>query len=123
MRLHCTRWGLAIAAGLVWLLPATAARAQYSYGYDSFVTLPPAQSFWYSSGYEAVYTDPSTGAYHNGQVVPNRTVAPYADPPYGQFRVGNGLPVVAARTTIATPATVRQPVVKSKKRGLLGRRR
>jgi hypothetical protein len=124
MRPRRTRWGLLIAAGLVWLLPTGSARAQYSYGYDSFVYYPPSQAYWGNAGFHSIYTDPTTGAFYNGSVAQNRTVVPpYANPPYGAFQQGNGLPRVSNRP-LTSPSAVpaRQPVVRQR-RGLFGRLR
>jgi len=113
-----TRWGLAIAAGLAWLLPATAARAQFSLGYDSFVYgAPPPQTFWYSAGYESVYTDPNTGVFRDGQSAGPRTLAPVVRPPYGTFPQGGTLPTVTTR-----PAQGWAPVPQAPQRAV-GRRR
>jgi len=97
-----TCWGLAIAAGLIALLPATAARAQYSMGFDSFVyEPPPPQTFWAGAGFPSMYTDPSTGVFADGEYVGNRTVAPYTAPPYGLFPQRGGLPAVYPRPAVA----------------------
>lgn len=115
-----TRWGIAIAAGLVWLLPATAARAQFGYGYDSFLYgSPPPQTFWAGAGFDSQYTDPSTGVFFNGEIASPRTVAPYAYPPYGAFQRGNGLPAVN-RPFVMAPAPVRPAAVR-RRRGLIRR--
>ena len=107
--------GFVIAAGLAWLLRRRRP-AQFSYGYDSFVYgAPPAQSFWSASGYMAPYTDPSTGVFQNGQVVPPRTAVPYSNPPYGAVpaveraarrprRDGDGLGALGATPSARPPA-------------------
>jgi len=72
-------------------LTPSSARAQFSYGYDSFVGYPQSQAFWYSSGYSPVYNDPTTGVFADGSVAGFRGVAPYYEPPFGQFGPVNGL--------------------------------
>lgn len=121
MRPFRTRWGLAIAAGLAWMTPATPARAQFAYGYDSFMYgTPPPQTFWANAGFQSVYTDPSTGVFAGNEVTPPRTLAPYANPPYGAFQRGNGLPAVARPNPVAV-GPVRRPAVRQR-RGLIRRR-
>jgi hypothetical protein len=115
-----TLFGLALAAGFAWLAPASDARAQYSYGYDSFVSYPPSATFWYNAGYSGVYTDTSTGVFADGTQAPFRGVAPYSEPPYGQFNRSNGLPYVG-RTTAPAAAAPPRPAVVNRRRGLLGR--
>ena len=119
--LNRTLLGLALAAGLAWLTPSPA-RAQFTYGYNSVVTYPPSQAYWYGAGYSGVYTDTSTGVYVPGALAPFRGVAPYADPPFGQFARSNGL-VVNARPNTVTVAPPPRPVVVQRRRGLLGRLR
>lgn len=114
-----TLLGLAVAAGFCGLGPAPAARAQYSYGYDSFVYYPPAQTYWYSAGYSGVYTDQTTGAYLNGTQAPFRGVAPYAEPPVGQVGRGNGLTYYGRAGAVTTAPPPR--VVVTRRRGLFGR--
>ncbi len=120
MRPRRIRWGFVIAAGLVGVSPMTPARAQFSYGYDSFLYgTPPPQTFWADQGYPSVYTDPSTGVFQGREVTPPRTVAPYANPPYSAFQQGNGLPTVARPGAAVAP--VRRPAVRQR-RGLIRRR-
>ncbi len=115
-----------MVAGLAWLLPATAARAQFPYGYDSYYSYPNSATFWYQPGVSAVYTDPSTGAFHYGEYVSGRTIAPYSQPPYGAFQQGSGLPYVAGRSTVAAAgaaaAPVRKPVLTRRRAVILKRK-
>lgn len=133
MRPRLNRWGPAIAAGLACLLPGTAARAQYSMGYDSFTYgTPPPQSYWANSGYQSMYTDPTTGVFAGNEYAGPRTLAPYTAPPYGSFPSRGGLPAVYPRpafvapqpaTAEAAPAEHHQQAVVKQRRGLIRRRR
>ena len=116
------RWGFAIAAGLIGLSTGTDARAQFSYGYNSWVNVPSAESAYASMGYQNIYTDPTTASFMNGTPGPLRTVAPYSAPPFGAYQQGNGLPTVATRPATVVAAPQRRAVV-VRRRGLLFRRR
>lgn len=119
-----SRWGLltVIASGLAWLLPAGAARAQSSYGYDSFVYgAAPAQSYYANAGYSPIYSDPSTAEHAIGEQEPFRRVVPYAAPPYGMFGPSDGLTYVYPAPANTAPARVQTQVVTPRRRGLLGR--
>jgi hypothetical protein len=110
------------AAGLawacLWLVPAPAAHAQYSYGYDSmYYGQVPSQTWWRGAGFSGMYTDPSNGVYQNGAVVPPRPVAPYEQPPYGTFGranalapgyASNGTPLVTAPPTPPRRGVIRR---------------
>lgn len=102
--------GLSIAVGLLTLGLTDTARAQFSYGYDSYNygSYQPSMTYYYSSGYSRMYTDPSNGMGGNGfNVAGPRTIAPYAQPPYGSsFGPVNGLPSVYARGPAAAVAPV-----------------
>jgi hypothetical protein len=119
------RW-VAAVAGLSWagfwlvLLPVPAARAQYSYGYDSWVYgYMPSQAWWRGAGYSQIYTDPTNGVYPNGTLVPPRTVAPYQEPPFGTFGRGNALaPGYAAN---GAPLVTAPPVPPAQRRGVIRR--
>jgi hypothetical protein len=113
--------GLAIAFGVAWLALSPAARAQYSYGHDSFVGYPQSQAYWYSAGYAGVYTDPTTGVYASGTVAPYRGVAPYMQPPYGQMGSSNGLTVYGSPYAVTNAPP--RPVAVQRRRGLLARLR
>lgn len=115
------RWVLAIAAGLVWLLPASAARAQFSMGYDSLTYGPQSQSHYAGMGYTSIYTDPSTGVFADGMNAPVRTVTPYPPPSFNSVGPANGLNYYSyGQPTTVTRAPVRRLVVQ-KRRGLFGR--
>jgi hypothetical protein len=116
--------GFAVAAGLGL---SHDARAQFSYGYDSFVNVPSAESHYFNMGYQNIYTDPTTVTYANGTAGPMRTIAPYVAPPFNAFQQGNGLPAVSTRpaavAVAAKPGVVAKPQVVVRRRGLLFRRR
>ena len=124
--------GFALAAGVLTLLPASSARAQSSYGYDSlFYNLPASEPYWYSAGFSGVYTDGTTNSFAAPAVAPMRSLAPNGQPPYSAFGQGNGLvnPGVAqARVPAVSRAPaqslVRQPVKgQPQRRTLFGRAR
>ena len=101
---------LAIAAGLFLVVPASSARAQVSYGYDSlFYGLPSGASYWYSSGYTGMYTDPSTASFAGNTTAPFRAVAPYGQPPFASFSRSDGLSAALSPGATAQPAT--RPVI------------
>lgn len=120
-------------AALSLLGPARSAKAQFSYGYDSFVNIPPAQAYWNGAGYGGPYTDPTTGVFAAGTQTPYRGLTPYMEPPYGQFGRSNGLnyartaPVTTAPRAGAAlapaPAQVRTTTPTVRRRGLFGRNR
>jgi len=113
--------GLAIAAGLVWLWPTAAARAQYSYGYDSLTYGGvPAQSQYYTSGYSSIYTDPSTGVFASDSVAAPKVVAPYTEPPGGVFGRGNAFNYQPPRQAAVRPAQARA-AAPTRRRGLFVR--
>ncbi len=85
------------------MLPTSSARAQYSYGYDSFVGYPQSASFWNGAGYSGVYTDMSTQVHAAGTVEPYRGVAPYTQPPFGSFG-SNGLTYIPRQPAVAPRA-------------------
>jgi hypothetical protein len=120
MSWHRTRLLLiAAAAALVWLCPASAARAQFSYGYDSWIYggTAPAQ-LWYSGfGYSSMYVDPSTAFYQSGTAAPPRPLAPYEKPPFGSFGRANGVSPYAA----PAPPAVAAPAGPPPRRGLIRR--
>jgi hypothetical protein len=96
--------GLSIAVGLLALGQASTARAQFSYGYDSYNygNYQPSMTYYYSSGYSRLYTDPSNGMGGNGyNVAGPKTVAPYVQPPFGSFEAGSRLPSVYAQGAAA----------------------
>ena len=113
------RWVLAIA-GLVWLLPVPAARAQFSLGYDSLIYGPQSQSYYAGMGYTSIYTDPSTGDFANGMNAPVRTVTPYQPPSFSSVGPANRLNYYYGQPTTVTRAPTRRLVVQ-KRRGLFGR--
>jgi hypothetical protein len=116
-------FGLTIAAGLLALWPASTARAQAAYGYDSYYyNLPQSAGYWYGAGYSGMYTDQSTTSFATNGVAPYRGTAPYATPPFSQFSRTDGLANVSpgAVTRAPVPVTVRRPVV-VQRRGLFGR--
>jgi hypothetical protein len=115
--------GLAAFAGLALLGPAPAARAQFTYGYDSITSYPPAQAYWYGAGYSPIYNDPSTGIYANGTIVPPRGVAPYSQPPFGQIGANNGLNVYARPALNPVTVAPLRPMAVQRRRGLFGRLR
>ena len=101
--------GLSIAVGLLVLGQAATARAQFSYGYDSYNygSYQPSMTYYYSSGYSRLYTDPSNGMGGNGvNFAGPRTIAPYSQPPYGSFGAGDRLPSVYAQGPAAAVAPV-----------------
>lgn len=115
--------GLALAAGLLALLPTSTARAQAPYGYDSwYYNLPAAAPIWYSAGYSGVYTDQSTASFITPEVAPFRGVAPYAPPPFGAFAQTDGLVAPPPQPVIVQPQA-QAPNVRVQRRGLLGRLR
>ena len=121
MRGNRAGWGIAAAAGLVYMFSGSEARAQFSYGYDSLTYIPTAQTYYANAGYSPIYTDPSTGAFVNGTTMGPRVVAPYGEPPFGTFGRGNGLYTYGRNGAIvAAPARV---VAAPRRRGLLGRQR
>ena len=119
---HRTRLFLA-AAALAWLCPAASARAQFSYGYDSWIYgggVAPAQAWYNGFGYSSMYTDPSTAFYRSGTAVPPRPVAPYEEPPFGSFGRANGVAPYAAPAAPAVAAPV-PPRVQAPRRGIIRR--
>jgi hypothetical protein len=119
-------FGLMLAAGLLSVWPATAARAQFSYGHDSFVYgVQPSASYYYYSGYQSIYSDPGNGVYSpNGIPAPPRAVAPYYPPPFQQFDHSSGLntsPTLGSSPLVLAPAPPRRVV--PQRRGLFGRMR
>ncbi|MGO9229991.1 MAG: hypothetical protein ACLQKA_12400, partial [Bryobacteraceae bacterium] len=65
----CRTFRLALAAGLLALLPTSSARAQAAYGYDSWIyNVPSGASFWSNAGYQGVYTDRSTAEFSGAEV-------------------------------------------------------
>lgn len=103
--------GLTIAAGLLALWPDTAAHAQFSYGRDSFIYGgQPSMSYYNGTGYTQMYTNPSNGIYNAGTTLAPQVSAPYAQPPFGTFTPGNGLPAVYAQP--ARPGVVAAPAIK-----------
>jgi hypothetical protein len=128
--------GLSIAVGLFVLGHAAPARAQVSYGYDSYNlgNYQPSMTYYYTSGYSRMYTDPSNGMGGNGfNVAGPQTVAPYVQPPFGSFGSGGRLPSVYAQGPAATVAraparavapakTVVQPAPRGPLKRLLRRR-
>jgi hypothetical protein len=114
-------FGLALAAGLFALLPTSSARAQFSYGYDSFVyNVPSGASYWNAAGYSPVYTDPSTVTFPGNAVSPYRGVVPYYEPPTGTFGRPNTLSAYRPPVQGVTVAPAR-PAAPAPRRGLLGR--
>ena len=121
--------------------PTSSARAQFSQGHDSFVGYPQSQSYWAASGYSTPYTDQSTQVHAAGTPEPYRGLAPYIEPPYGQYGRANGLAINGRPATVATvPARAAVPVVRwrgagevigsaravapvARRRGLFGRMR
>ena len=102
--------------------PISSTQAQFSLGYDSFVGYPQSQSYWAASGYSTPYTDRSTQVHAAGTAEPYRGLAPYIEPPYGQYGRANGLPVYGRPAAVApVPARAVAPVVR--RRGLFGRMR
>lgn len=125
MRPRHTRWGLTtvIASGLAWLMPAATARAQSSYGYDSFVYgAAPAQMYYANSPYSSIYSDHSTAEHAINEQEMFRRVAPYSTPPYGAFGPSNGLNTYTYRNPIGRAPAPPQ-MVTPRRRGLLGRTR
>lgn len=123
---------LVLATAVVTLAPASSARAQAAYAYDSYYyNLPSGASYWYSSGYAGMYTDPATNSFAGNQVAPFRAVAPYGQPPTANFSQTDGL--AAARAGMGTvtrapgtptpAATVNTTPVRVQRRGLFGRLR
>ena len=109
-------------AGLALVLPAGSARAQSSYGYDSFLYgAPPAQSFWAGPAYPSMYTDPSTGVFSANSVAPYRGVAPYNEPPFGMIDRGANLPPITRQAPAAQAPARAQVVQPQPRRGLLRR--
>jgi hypothetical protein len=103
--------GLAVAAGLLALLPTSSARAQAAYGYDSWVyDLPSGAMFWNGTGYSGVYTDRTAATFVDGAVAPFRGVAPYGQPPIGTFGLGNGLVVTNTPGAVVAAPGLQQPV-------------
>lgn len=124
MRPLRTRWGLltVIASGLAWLAPVGAARAQSSYGYDSFVYgAAPAQSYYANAGYSPIYSDASTAEHAIGEQERFRRAAPYSTPPFGMFGPSDGLNYAYPGAMNTAPARVQTQVVTPRRRGLLGR--
>jgi hypothetical protein len=115
--------GLAVAAGLLALLPTSSARAQAAYGYDSWVyDLPSGAAFWNGTAFSGVYTDRTTWTFAGDEVGPFRGVAPYGQPPMGAFGQGNGLVVSGAPGAVAAAPGQQQPV-RVQRRPLLKRLR
>ncbi len=105
-------FGLPIAVGLLVVGQASTARAQSSYGYDSYNygNYQPSMTYYYNSGYSRIYTDASNGMGGNGYNVSGpRTVAPYVAPPYGTTFGPGGLPSVDARIRAAAVARAAPP--------------
>ncbi len=96
--------GLAIAAALLAVWPATPARAQFSYGRDSFIYggYTPSMSYYNGPGYTQMYTNPTNAFYAQGTTLAPQLAAPYTQPPYGSFTPGNGLPTVYAQPAQAS---------------------
>jgi hypothetical protein len=120
--------GLAMAAGLLALLPTSSARAQAAYGYDSWVYgLPSGASYWNSAGYPGVYTDRTTNSFVGNEVGPYRPAVPYMQPPAGTFGRGDGLASAAAAMpaapVAAAPAAVRPQPARVQRRPLMWRLR
>ena len=104
--------GMTITLGLFTLMPATSARAQFSYGRDSFIYggYQPSMSYYNAPGYSQVYTDPSNGIYADGTALGPRVMTPYSQPPAGStFGQGTGLPTVYARPAQGPQASVVRP--------------
>ena len=104
---------------IAWLGPISTARAQFSYGYDSFVGYPQSQSYWNGVGYSGVYTDMSTQVHAAGSPEPYRGLAPYHQPPYGQF----GRPYALSYQGRPAPVATAPPRAVVRRRGLLGKAR
>ena len=111
--------GLALAAGLLAACPASTARAQAAYGYDSYYqNLPQSAEYWYSAGYSPVYNDATTTTFATPAVAPYRGLTPYMQPPYGTFARPDGLstrisqgPVIAPTRQTAAPAPPRRTLL------------
>jgi hypothetical protein len=123
-------FGLTLAAGLLSLLPAAAARAQVSYGFDSLTYgYQPSATYYQYSGYQSIYTDASNGVYNPYLApAPPRPVAPYSQPPYDQFGRStnvwlNTSPTARSSAAAAAVVQVQPRRLVPMRRGLFGRPR
>ena len=117
--------GLTIAATLLALWPATSAKAQFSYGRDSYIYggYQPSMSYYNAYGYNQMYTNPANGIYTAGTTLPPQVAAPYTQPPYGSFTPGSGLPTVYSQPAQVVPRSVVTPAPVVRVRRPLARRR
>jgi len=100
-------FGLMIAVGLLGSLSGRAVFAQSSYGYDSFVYgVPSGASAWSNSGFNGVYTDRTTASFMGNEAAPLRAIAPYGQPAYGTYAVGDSLGIARTRAGVAAPGVV-----------------